>query len=181
MNDRVSRAPARRRLRRPLPPSRRRLVPSLERWALFRLDRAAAALRDLSEAALDDDLALLDVAMLSVLADAEGLSQSALCERVGLDSSTGSKLCDEMEEGALIARSPDPFDRRKRLLAITETGHRVLAPAHRALRAAEERFFALLHEHERDELRDTLRLLEPPARALGDLYWLTPRAREDGG
>lgn len=177
MDDRGSRArkPARRRSRRPLPPSRRRLVPSLERWTLFRLDRAAAALRALSQAEVDDELRLLEVAALTLLADVSGLSQSALSERIGLDGSSGSKLCDELEESGLIGRSHDPFDGRKRLVAITTAGRRALAPAHAALRVAEERFLAPLYEHERDELRDILRHLEPPPPALGDFDWLAPR------
>ena len=165
-----------RRPRTSLPPSRRRLVASLERWWVFRRDRAAAALRDMCAEALElEELRLVEVAALSVLADCHGLSQSALGERIGLDRTSVSCLVEELEEGVLVQRSPDPLDARRRVVELKRSGRQALATAHARLREAEERFLAPLYEHERDELRDILRHLEPPPPALGDLDWLAPR------
>jgi len=147
---------------------------------VFRLDRAAAALRQLSAEALElEELRLVEVAAMSVLADLNGLSQSALGERIGLDRTSASHLAETLEEGALVQRSPHPLDARSRVVELTTPGRRALEVAHARLRAAEERFVAPLYEHECDELRDILRHLEPPPPALGDLDWLVPR--RDGG
>jgi DNA-binding MarR family transcriptional regulator len=166
----------RRRRRVALSPSRRRLVPSLERFAVFRLDRAAAALRDMSEEALEQEgsLRLTDVAALCVLADRVDLPQSALGERIGLDRSTAAELIVGLEEEGHVARSPHPSDGRRQVVNITRGGRAVLQAAEVSLATAEREFTAALHEDEEEQLRAILRELEPPEHALGDLYYLAP-------
>ena len=165
-----------RRPRKPIAPSRRRLVSSLERWWVFRLDRTAAALRDVSAEAVEGvGLRLVETAALSVLADRHGLSQSALGERIGLDRTSASRLVDRLADHGLIDRSRHREDGRSRVVEITTAGSRALENAHAELREAEERFFEPLFEHELEVLRRALRCLEPPELALGDLYWVAPR------
>lgn len=166
---------------RPSPTAeRRRLVTSLEEWATFRFERAAAHLRHISERALLEHVRLIDFAVLVVAADRTSISQSALGERVGLDRSTLSELLHALEDDGLVARAQNLSDRRQTSVEVTTSGRRTLESAAQALRRAEEAFLEPLTEQEREELREMLRVLEPPPPVLGDLYLLRPRRRDRG-
>ncbi|MBA2256644.1 MAG: hypothetical protein H0W05_05470, partial [Thermoleophilaceae bacterium] len=78
--------PRRRRRRASLAPGHWRLPGALERWAVFRLRRAAAALSYEAERVLAAaGLRLIEFAALAALVDRYEMSQAALGERIGLD------------------------------------------------------------------------------------------------
>ena len=60
--------------------------------------------------------------VLSALADAPESTQAALAERIGADKTRIIPTLDELQKGGLIARGPDPADRRARILSITPAG-----------------------------------------------------------
>ena len=65
-------------------------------------------------------------------------------------------LLDELEGAGLVARQPDPADRRVRRITLTEDGRARLCALERALRAAEERLLEPLDADERVTLRALL-------------------------
>src|SRR5690242_17275518 len=54
-------------------------------------------------------------------------SQSALCQRLGIDKTVMTYLLDDLERADLVVRRPAPTDRRTRHVVATETGRERLA------------------------------------------------------
>ncbi len=159
-----------RRRRSPVPPSRRRLTPALQEWMLFRLDRAAATVRDLTQGRLEDwGLTLSEAAVLLVLSEIRALPQTTLGERVGLERSSASELLRGLEEEGLVEVRPHASDGRKHTVVLTEAGQEEADSLAQPLRAAQDDFLAPLDEDERAQLRSLLERLEPPPYLLGDL------------
>ncbi len=73
---------------------------------------------------------------LSHLRVQDGLSPHELAERVGLTPSTITSLLDRLETVDFVRRSPHPTDRRKTIIALTETGAELLACSDESLSAA---------------------------------------------
>jgi DNA-binding MarR family transcriptional regulator len=69
-------------------------------------------------------------------------SQAALAEAIGADKTRIIDVLADLEERGLISRTPDPADRRVRLLALTPEGHRVRAAAQSAIQSREDRLLA---------------------------------------
>jgi DNA-binding MarR family transcriptional regulator len=97
-------------------------------------------------------------------------SQAALAEAIGADKTRIIDVLAGLEERGLISRTPDPADRRVRLLALTAEGRRVRAEAQSAIQAREDRLLARhLTPHQRASLLDALRVLSAlPAQAVTD-------------
>lgn len=66
----------------------------------------------------------------------DGLGPHQLAERVGLRPSTITSVLDRLEIVDFIRRSPHPTDRRKKIIALTETGEELLARCDEWLSAA---------------------------------------------
>jgi DNA-binding MarR family transcriptional regulator len=68
-------------------------------------------------------------------------------------------LLDELEGAGLVARRPDPADRRARQVLLTDAGCARLCDLERRLRDAEDQLLAPLEPAERDVLRALLQRL----------------------
>jgi DNA-binding MarR family transcriptional regulator len=77
-----------------------------------------------------------------------------------LTSSGTTKRLDRLEQAGLIARTPDPGDRRGTLITLTEAGHELLDTAIEAHVANEHRQLAALSGAEQRELAGLLRKLQ---------------------
>ena len=77
-----------------------------------------------------------------------------------LTSSGTTKRLDRLEQAGLIARTPDPGDRRGTLITLTEAGHELLDTAIEAHVANEHRLLAALSGAEQRELAGLLRKLQ---------------------
>jgi DNA-binding MarR family transcriptional regulator len=69
---------------------------------------------------------------LTVLAKRPGIDQSALGLATAIDRSTMTTLLDRLSSRGWVAREPDPLNRRRHIVRITEEGHALLrdvAPA----------------------------------------------------
>ncbi len=77
-----------------------------------------------------------------------------------LTSSGTTKRLDRLEQAGLIARTPDPGDRRGTLITLTEAGHTLLDAAIDAHVANEHRLLAALSKTEQRELAGLLRKLQ---------------------
>jgi DNA-binding MarR family transcriptional regulator len=84
-------------------------------------------------------------------------TQAALAAAIGADKTRIIRDLDELQQRGLIQRTPDPDDRRVRLLAITAAGRAVKNAVQREIRRGEERW---LGELTTDERRTFLSVLE---------------------
>jgi DNA-binding MarR family transcriptional regulator len=76
--------------------------------------------------------------VLTALDDTPVRTQAALAEAIGADKSRLIGTLDELQQAGLIERTPDPDDRRVRLLSITTEGRRVRRAVRRGIQAQEQ-------------------------------------------
>jgi DNA-binding MarR family transcriptional regulator len=77
-----------------------------------------------------------------------------------LTSSGTTKRLDRLEEAGLIARAPDPDDRRGTLITLTAAGSSLIDKLTEAHLANERRLLAALSDNDRSRLADLLRKLQ---------------------
>jgi DNA-binding MarR family transcriptional regulator len=94
--------------------------------------------------------------VLVALSQGEPPTQLALGKQVSLDRTVMTYLLDDLETHHLVSRTPDPRDRRARLVLITDTGRDRLHHVRRSLATAEGRLLAGLDAHEAAQLRTLL-------------------------
>jgi DNA-binding MarR family transcriptional regulator len=100
------------------------------------------------------------------------LSPTDLSKELMLSSGAMTNRLDRLEERGLVARKPEPRDRRGILVELTERGSEVLASSVREQAALESRLVGDLTADEKQRLNDLLRtllrdfqeLLGPPPR-----------------
>lgn len=94
------------------------------------LHRAQQAAADLHGVALGQDgLTQRQFAVLAVLAEQEGLSQSDLVSRTGIDRSTIAEMIARMQAKGLTQRTRSATDSRANSVSLTETGRAVYEAA----------------------------------------------------
>jgi len=91
-------------------------------------------------------------AALTLLARGSAPTQLALAEAMGYDKSRLIKILDGLEAEGLITRSPDPTDRRARVVELTAQGRAKLAAAQADIRRMEDEVLAELSADERKTL-----------------------------
>jgi len=92
------------------------------------------------------------VGILGVIKHADGLSQQALGEKLGVFPSRLVALLDELEERGLVERRDSPNDRRSYALHLTKAGRDMLERIGRIGREHQEALCAALNESEREQL-----------------------------
>jgi DNA-binding MarR family transcriptional regulator len=93
---------------------------------------------------------------LSHLARAPAETQLALAQAIGYDKTRLIGLLDELEGDGLITRTPDPADRRARIISLTDAGTKRHGAARRAISKMEDDVLAGVGAAERTRLRRTL-------------------------
>lgn len=93
---------------------------------------------------------------------AEGVRVSHLAHHLGIAPRSATEVADALETLGLLARSPDPTDRRAVLLTLTAEGRQVVARARDRRRAAAQEALSVLDDQDRAELRRILLQLLPP-------------------
>ncbi|OLV18869.1 Transcriptional regulator, MarR family [Deinococcus marmoris] len=97
---------------------------------------------------------------LLLLLQAEGpQAQIELSMRVGLDRTSVMRTVDLLEKRAFVRRDPDPSDRRKHSVVLTETGAALLDQTLPQVRQAERDVTGLLSAQEQTQLMELLRRL----------------------
>jgi DNA-binding MarR family transcriptional regulator len=96
------------------------------------------------------------------------MNPTKLFNAVILSSGAMTNRLDRLEAMGLVAREPDPTDRRGRLVALTDRGRELVDAAAEDHLANEERLLSALDAEEREQLAGLLRklLLSPPFREL---------------
>ncbi|WP_292975186.1 MarR family transcriptional regulator [Mycobacterium sp.] len=77
-------------------------------------------------------------------------TQTALAEAIGADKTRIIPTLDELQRHGHIERTPDPDDRRARLLAITESGRAVKDAVQADIQRGEEQWLGTLSANERE-------------------------------
>ena len=107
--------------------------------------------------------------VLNALREAPQSTQAALAEKIGADKTRIIATLDDLQAAGLIAREPDPADRRARLLSITAAGRRVRRQVQDEIQRNEDRLLAELPSAERTAFLRAAGQLSalPAARILG--------------
>ena len=104
--------------------------------------------------------------LLAALDDGGPASQADLSRRTTIDRSDIVAALNELAERGLVARSPDPTDRRRNVVSLTAAGRRHLHKLDRILDRAQDDLLAPLSPADRRELVDLLtRVVDHHARA----------------
>jgi DNA-binding MarR family transcriptional regulator len=94
------------------------------------------------------------------------VSQSTLCQRLGIDRTVMTYLVDGLEAADLVVRMPDPADRRARLVAATDAGRARLDTLNHRLALAETHVLSGLDAADRASLKSLLGKLATQVNAL---------------
>ncbi|NEB78281.1 winged helix-turn-helix transcriptional regulator [Streptomyces sp. SID14478] len=122
------------------------------------LGRAAARGRGLvADALAEQGLKMWHHVVLSAVADLEPVAQADLVRGVRLDPKDMVGVLNDLQAADLVERAPDPTDRRKNAVTLTEEGTRRLRACADAARVANDALLAPLPPAERDLFLDMLR------------------------
>ncbi|MEN3792538.1 MarR family winged helix-turn-helix transcriptional regulator [Fulvimarina sp. MAC3] len=102
------------------------------------------------------DLTPGEIRALSHVARHEGSRQAVLAERMGVEPMTLSAYLDRLETRGLVKRSPDPHDRRAKVINTTEQAGAVFTSARPIATAVYDRVTRGLTKGEREEIERLL-------------------------
>ena len=105
------------------------------------------------------DLSPHQARALSVVCHGDGVRLSDLAERLRIAPRSATEVADGLQERGLVARSPDPGDRRAVLLRPTDEGRRVHQEIGAARTADSAELYARLSAADRATLARILRSL----------------------
>ena len=115
-------------------------------------------------------------AVLVTVAQNEGLSQTGLVERTGIDRSTLADIIRRMIKKGLLQRRRTKEDARAYAVRLTDEGNRVLRAADPLARKVDERLLSVLSSAERDRFLQDLGKI---VRMLGTMTPDTARTGKD--
>lgn len=95
-------------------------------------------------------------AVLAALHDAGPASQSALSDRTGIYRSDLVAVLNELADRKMVQREPDPIDRRRNIITLTERGRSQLDRLDVLVAALQDELLAPLSAPEREQLIDLL-------------------------
>lgn len=134
----------------------------LERSPIHLLHRAGQCAGDIFAAEMGDaGLTPRQFAVLLTVAQNEGVSQTDLVERTGIDRSTLADIVRRMLKKGLLQRRRTKNDARAYAVKLTEEGWRVLRSAEPMVRRVDDRILAMLPGKQRDQfLTDLMTIVE---------------------
>ena len=126
----------------------------------YLLKHANLQLTALTDAALEGlGIDSKEFGTLRVLAHREPASQLDVAQRLGIDRTTMVAVLDVLERKGIVLRRPDPADRRRNIVELTDHGLQTFDAAEVAYREAESGFLAALSPSAAEQFRRTLRTL----------------------
>ncbi|MCX5267745.1 MarR family winged helix-turn-helix transcriptional regulator [Streptomyces sp. NBC_00199] len=127
-------------------------LPAIRALPSWLLGRAAARGRALvAEALAAEGLKMWHHVVLSAVRDLAPVAQAELGRSVGLDPKDVVGVLDDLQSAGLAVRAPDPADRRKNAVSLTEEGRQVLLRCEKAALEANEMLLAPLGAREREQ------------------------------
>ncbi|MEO7060819.1 MAG: MarR family winged helix-turn-helix transcriptional regulator [Lapillicoccus sp.] len=112
----------------------------------------------------EEDLTPHHYSALIALDQLGAMSQQQLSQLVGIDPRNAVPVIDQLQTRGLLARNPDPTDRRRHAVTLTATGSTLLAQLRHAADEAEEGLLVPLTTTERRTLHALLTKLFTAAR-----------------
>ncbi|MER6925526.1 MarR family transcriptional regulator, partial [Streptomyces spiralis] len=113
--------------------------------------RAAARGRALvADALAAEGMKMWHHVVLSAVRDLAPVAQADLGRSVGLDPKDLVGVLNDLQSAGLVLREPDPRDRRKNAVSLTDEGARLLTRCEKAAREANDELLAPLSPPERD-------------------------------
>lgn len=134
-------------------------IESLPTWLLHQAELRAA--RIVADQLTRADARMHHVRLLDALDVSGPLPQTALGSAARLDRADVTVTLAELESAALVERTADPDDGRRKLVALTSAGADRLAGLRAVLDRAQDDAFAALDADERSQLVDLLARLQP--------------------
>jgi DNA-binding MarR family transcriptional regulator len=131
----------------PYAPASIRTLPS---WLLGRA--AARGHRLVADALAAEGLRMMHHAVLATVAELGPVSQAALARTLRVDPKEMVALVGDLHRDGLAERAPDPADRRKNAVTLTEQGRTLLTRTERLGAAANDELTAALTAPERAQL-----------------------------
>jgi DNA-binding MarR family transcriptional regulator len=126
----------------------------------YLLKHAAQQLTTVTDAALEPlGIDSKDFGALRVLANQEPTSQLEVANTLGIDRTTMVALLDGLEAKGIVARRPDPADRRRNVTELTENGRSTYLAAAAAHDKAVSAFLSPVSQSAAQSLRSTLHAL----------------------
>jgi DNA-binding MarR family transcriptional regulator len=117
-----------------------------------------------------DGLTPRQLAVLVTVSQNEGLSQTGLVERTGIDRSTLADIVRRMQRKGLLQRRRTKEDARAYAVKLTDDGRKALRTAEPLARRVDDRILEALPNRQRDQfindlvaIVDTLQKLSPQA------------------
>jgi MarR family transcriptional regulator, lower aerobic nicotinate degradation pathway regulator len=132
-------------------------LPAIRSLPSWLLGRAAARGRALvADALAAEGMKMWHHVVLSAVRDLAPVAQADLGRSVLLDPKDLVGVLNDLQAAGLVVREPDPRDRRKNAVSLTEEGGRLLKRCEKAARAANDALLAPLSAAERDRFMDLL-------------------------
>ncbi|MEX1657596.1 MarR family transcriptional regulator [Streptomyces pseudovenezuelae] len=125
-------------------------LPAIRSLPSWLLGRAAARGRALvAEALAVEGVKMWHHVVLSAVRDLAPVAQADLGRAVRLDPKDLVGVLNDLQSAGLVLREPDPADRRKNAVSLTDEGTQLLERCERAARQANEELLAPLSADER--------------------------------
>jgi DNA-binding MarR family transcriptional regulator len=106
-------------------------------------------------------LAMWDYVVLTALGSGPAPTQAQLAGVTGRDQTRLIPILERLEARGFVGRTPDPGDRRRRVVTLTADGREVLAACRAAIRALENRLLEGLDAGDRAPFVRALQRLAP--------------------
>ena len=121
------------------------------------LHRAGQCAAEIFHAEMKDgDLTPRQLAVLVTVANNEGVSQTGLVERTGIDRSTLADIVSRMLKKGLLQRRRTKEDARAYAVKLTEEGRRILRSSDPLAKKVDERILEALPSKQREQFLDRL-------------------------
>jgi DNA-binding MarR family transcriptional regulator len=154
--------------------SRQASVNQLERSPIHQLHRAGQCAADIFQAEMGlDDLTPRQYAVLLTVSQNEGLSQTQLVDRTGIDRSTLADIVRRMLKKGLLSRRRTKEDARAYAVRLSDEGWRSLRVADPVARRVDERILSAIPAAQRERFLSDLSTI---VTALGKIRDTPPTA-----
>jgi DNA-binding MarR family transcriptional regulator len=139
---------------------------SLEQSALHLLHRAEQCASEyFLNVASDGDITPRQYAVLTTIASDEGLSQTHLVERTGIDRSTIADITRRLLKRGLVQRRRTREDARAYAVKLTDAGWRALKSTEPVVKSVDEKILSILPVSERERFLEDLSAIVTALRA----------------
>ena len=129
-------------------------IRSLPSWLLGRAASRGRAL--VAEALAAEGMKMWHHVVLSAVRDLAPVAQADLGRGVRLDPKDLVGVLNDLQSAGLVLREPDPTDRRKNAVSLTDEGARLLKRCEKAAREANDELLAPLSAAERAQFMKLL-------------------------